>query len=329
MRRTTVTLKSPLCFDVKQFAEIFSEYRYIGPEESFPNREMIFNDANCNQSQFLYFGKKTENGFCEIGSDFSPQELAAQMFSTLGYIPQQLMDALKGTSLELPEITDELMAKSKKDRQKVEQENLMLKKISTIGQEKIIGPFTSEKAMGVFQRDVAITCENSQKPILGTYGAGPCIIVAAFNPITKQALLAHMDSSTDSNSLSKYIDIIKGDEPEAKIHIHLAGADNSSKKELIELLRFLQTRTNTSIISADILNGVADSYPGPRSLAIDSRTGEIFTQFDPKQLFFSSPPELQALAVEFAMLGQQQNSLALTFSYDGRKDLYNQQVPRL
>ena len=88
------------------------------------------------------------------------------------------------------------------------------------------GKFTPEEARGVAQRELVMANLDSQKPILGTFGAGPCVAIAVYNPTTHKAMLSHVDALTELSSLRRYLDIIAQDSTE-KLQVHLAGGQES------------------------------------------------------------------------------------------------------
>lgn len=142
-----------------------------------------------------------------------------------------------------------------------------------------IGKFTPEEARGVAQRELVMANLDSQKPILGTFGAGPCVAIAVYNPTTHKAMLSHVDALTDLSSLRRYLDIIAQDSKE-KLQVHLAGGQESSKEVCTKIIKMLNDRDDNTIKSSKLipLGGSGES------LAIDARTGEVFTSFNPNQL---------------------------------------------
>jgi len=141
------------------------------------------------------------------------------------------------------------------------------------------GFFTPNEARGVSQRELVIANADSQKPILGTFGAGPCVAIAVYNPTTHSAMLTHIDQLTEISSLKKHLDIIAKNSSEP-LQVHLAGGQEGSKKMCAEIIEMLNKRGDNTIKSSKLipLGGSGES------LAIDARTGEIFTSFEPKQL---------------------------------------------
>ncbi|MGC1853947.1 MAG: hypothetical protein WA659_01015 [Candidatus Aquirickettsiella sp.] len=190
-----------------------------------------------------------------------------------------------------------------------EQEDL-LKGVNKKNQATVFGLFSLEESQAVLQHEVAITNSKSKKPILGSYGARPCVIVALYNPSTKEAVLAHIDALTTLFSLNQYFTKLSSNaENGDKIQVHLSGGDNSSKKKTTALIKEINDCNDTEIISANICNG-NDS----KSLAIDSRTGEIFTSFRPNQLQHAPDYRLR-----MELVSMQFSESALSESFDGTK----------
>src|SRR3990167_8508697 len=116
-----------------------------------------------------------------------------------------------------------------------------------------------------------------QQYIVGTWGAGPCIIVAFYNPETLTAGIAHIDALTNVSSLSKYIDIAR-DDTQSKLQIHLRGGDSSSRNKVIEVLDQLRKRDDVEIKSCAVME---PSFSGLGAmLAINAKTGETYANFN-------------------------------------------------
>jgi chemotaxis receptor (MCP) glutamine deamidase CheD len=145
--------------------------------------------------------------------------------------------------------------------------------VKSLGQPEKEGEFTKEDSRYVYIRGYATSSAEDARPILGTNGAGPCLIVALYNPTEKTAMLAHIDANTDIQSLHKIIERMGGkDQP---LQAHLAGGRPMTETMVGGVLDILKQHGNISIKSADIMND-DDSM---KSLAIDSRTGEVYTRF--------------------------------------------------
>ena len=165
-------------------------------------------------------------------------------------------------------------------KQKYYERESLISDTHSIGIQQKRGDFTSDEAQSIGQHEVGLTNRRSTKPILGTTGAGPCIIVAAYNREIGQALLTHVDFGTDLNSLSEYLDKMGGSASN-KLEIHLHGGDNTTREQMAEIVGLIKQRSDTKIISAELCTGTGGEA---KRLALDSRTGEVFTIFDHDQL---------------------------------------------
>ena len=92
--------------DVPSLAYALSQVghvRYEGPNQLFPTHETIVVINNKERPIFLEFNKKTPDGFYEITSDYTGEEI----FSALTMIndtPDNLIAALIGTPLTPPDL---------------------------------------------------------------------------------------------------------------------------------------------------------------------------------------------------------------------------------
>lgn len=94
----------------------------------------------------------------------------------------------------------------------------------------------------------------------------------------KKALLTHVDALTNLRSVKYHLRKFC-ENKDMKVQIHLAGGDHSTRNQAVKIVEFTNEFSNTEIISANIGKGGT-----LKSLAIDSRTGEVFTSFNPTQL---------------------------------------------
>lgn len=194
-----------------------------------------------------------------------------------------------------------------KARKRIEEQDAIIKKTNK-NHIETKGTFTSLEAFGVLQREVAITNSLSSKPVLATDGIGPCIAVAMYNKAENKAALAHIDALTDIASLEEILEkLSKGN---AHIDVHLVGGDDTSRDKMVDLINLFKNFHNVSIESAD-LGKRKDAEAGlPRSLAIDARTGQVFSDFSKKQLVFDHGREERAMR---RLMGYGNSELELTF----------------
>jgi hypothetical protein len=79
---------------------------------------------------------------------------------------------------------------------------------------------------GVMPGEWAMARGGSKQYQLASYGAGPSVIVAAWYPDVKIAVLAHVDASTDLGSVQRVLfEVASKYNSTAKIQVHLAGGD--------------------------------------------------------------------------------------------------------
>ncbi len=144
--------------------------------------------------------------------------------------------------------------------------------------------FSSTQAICVNPNCWAITTPDSATPIIGSYGAGPCLIVVLHDPTTF-TVVTHMFAATNPNFLGQFLDYMN---PETTI-AHLMGGglmgeigaffkkDAPPLSTNLETFQLLTSR-NIKIKTIDI--GRGDSFgfkvEDATSIAIHARTGEIY-----------------------------------------------------
>lgn len=140
-----------------------------------------------------------------------------------------------------------------------------------------VATFAPGEASNIYIRGVGLTDANNAAPVLGTFGVGPCVAVAVYNPQTRTGLLAHLDARTDPQSLNQLLDRLDGGG--AALQAHVVGGQEQTRHLVEETLSVLESRPGLSIKTTDVLND-----RGLRSLALDTRTGEVFDRFMPGDL---------------------------------------------
>lgn len=130
--------------------------------------------------------------------------------------------------------------------------------------------FEKKDSFVVLQHEYAIAKETSIKPVLASFGAGPCLIVALYDTKNKVAVLSHVDSCTDLTSLPK--NLFSEISIESTV-AHLFGGQESSKEMCLQILDLIERR-GIKIENLDIVRGFGEDAA---SLAIDVRTGRVYT----------------------------------------------------
>lgn len=116
--------------------------------------------------------------------------------------------------------------------------------------------------MPVLQREYGTINKNSKKKIIGSYGAGPCIILCMRDK-NSQTTLAHIDGDTKDI----FIPFEKYNPRDTNVYI--VGGNNESRNTIYNLLCLLKLK-NFDIKYADIISNHSNSF------AINSVTGEIY-----------------------------------------------------
>lgn len=158
----------------------------------------------------------------------------------------------------------------------------VVRSVREIGQPAKAGEFNQQEARGIYIRGYGITSATDPNPVLGTKGMGPCVAVAIYNPKTKMGALAHFDTNTDVESMDKMLYTVR-DDADDPLEVHLAGGalgEPNSHRLVEEIVSRLNDEPNLKIKSAELLNPSGSL----KSLALDTRTGEISNQFMGSQL---------------------------------------------
>lgn len=165
--------------------------------------------------------------------------------------------------------------------------------------------FKKSEAAVVFQHEFAITYSDAERPILGTFGAGTCLILALYDASSKIAVLAHIDHKTDLDSLPHLFTELTKENTVA----HLFGGTSNSKDMCIKVINLLEENKIT-IVNSDI---VREGFDGA-SLAIDARNGDIFSPVSPFELDITMSRKGFGLFADFEI-----EKTPLSKCYDGRK----------
>ncbi len=147
--------------------------------------------------------------------------------------------------------------------------------------------FESQKAATVLQREYSVAEATSIRPILGTYGAGPCVIMALYDSQNKKAILAHIDPSTNIDSLGKILGLLSIKHTSA--HLYGGNFMSTSINVCLELVEFLE-EADVKIVNSDIIRRASTLA----SLAIDSRNGRIYSPVESWQLSETSEARIKS-----------------------------------
>ena len=141
-----------------------------------------------------------------------------------------------------------------------------------------------EKMAEIFQREFGISRRDDSKPVLATYSLGPCVAMVGWSPEHKVGFLTHYDRSTELPSSFEGLLYITSQQLEgvaSEFDVRIVGGqtDCVSSERIID---FLKARLNMGKdIRMRLIEEETGGYPTNRSIALDTRTGEVFS-YDPK-----------------------------------------------
>lgn len=165
--------------------------------------------------------------------------------------------------------------------------------------------FKPQATCTVLPHEFAVTTADSIKPVLGTFGAVACLIIAIYDAEAKKAVLTHVDAFSRIDSLTGLLELVSP----ASSTVHLCGGDMSSQVMCMEIVELIETHY-FKIANADIVR--TGSIFDSASLAIDARTGAIYSPIFPKHL---EAGEDQAIRLQLAGMAMGKSSIYEV--YDG------------
>ena len=139
-----------------------------------------------------------------------------------------------------------------------------------------------EEMAEVFQREFGVTRGDDSKPVLATYGLGPCVAMVGWSPKYKVGFLTHYDGLTElpgsfGSLLYRISQQLEGEASEFDVRI--VGGQTGQSEQIID---FLKSRSNIrEDIRMKLTEEETGGYTSNRSIALDTRTGEVFS-YDPK-----------------------------------------------
>ena len=263
-----VTLAEPPAIDVAELAEQIplSTHEDVG--------EIGEEITTIDGRTILWFQPATSGGgFGRIYSPLPPYELAGW----LAEVQEEQRNELF-TLLNLPELSPVVLSNFQQARRQAVVDWGFLESHFRLPQqaptliEHVGGP-PQELARGISQRAYGVSNAESDMPVIGTSGLGPCIAVTFYR--NGVAAIAHVDSMTDTDSLGGMLREMGIEPGSPDVQVRLIGGEFSARHLAIRILRSLQG-LGLKPEQADIIN-----KPHPSQFAIDTRTGAIYYGYGP------------------------------------------------
>lgn len=141
-----------------------------------------------------------------------------------------------------------------------------------------------EEIAETLQAEASFTIATDKKPVVATYGCGPCVALGGYDSTNKIAFIVHFSDAEEVKKSSGLIfyniaKLVK-EKITTPIQLHLRGGFEGSSEPIIEAIKiWMKQREDLpmEIASEDILC----SYKGSaKSLSIDSRTGKV-SEYNP------------------------------------------------
>jgi hypothetical protein len=149
--------------------------------------------------------------------------------------------------------------------------------------------YIHDTVIEIFQSEIAFASPSSPKPVLASYGAGPCVIIGGYDKVHKIGFIAHFSHEGEvfigalaiREKLQKMLAGRKGD-----FEVVLKGgitSDSLSQRTIVQVTSFLERFRETklgfslNLVSTDFLESHDDAS---KSLCIDTRNGTI-REYDP------------------------------------------------
>lgn len=126
----------------------------------------------------------------------------------------------------------------------------------------------------VSQGEAGITQHNSAQPLVGSFGAGPCVIVSVYNTKTRVAGLSHVDAVANPWQALALLSYQATKDGEGILEVDLATSQPDDNETLEKL--------KTKVLESDGMK--LRKIHTSRSLVIDSRTSRTYSGIDPKQM---------------------------------------------
>jgi len=206
--------------------------------------------------------------------DFVPdadESLVRETMSSLNHIPFfnelknrfNIKDPNEENLARARQIADESNQKAEEQQQEIDALKYLAEKNRLNEPRDKIDIEDDELVGSVSQGEIGVLREDSKKRFLETLGAGPCIIVTAYDPSNKTAAMTHIDGLTDEKTTLNQLFGAAG-----IVEIRVFGGDSSSINQLVSIKKILE-KAGAVVQEWDILNT-------EKSIILDRETGKIF-----------------------------------------------------
>ncbi|MEI6188206.1 MAG: hypothetical protein WCP46_06895 [Alphaproteobacteria bacterium] len=175
-------------------------------------------------------------------------------------------------------------------------------------------------ACAILQSEAGVTDYSANKYILGSFGAGPCVIMTVFNPVSKIAALAHIDTCVHIGNTISLMTYPLVQDHESRLEVYLSTSQINNNPTLEKIKAYINDQ-KVKFIVKDILQS--------SSLAINAKDGSVTVDVYPHNLGADNILQ-QRMAVSTLsgqnlcfenIYGKNENGVQLVF--DSRKEVQN------
>lgn len=203
--------------------------------------------------------------------------------------PLPSLDAIKSIVAHMAEPFDEIECNPTLMREKFSSRMSPLKPIplpiKSSARVASAAKLDGDKIAEALLSELAITTADDARPIVATYGCGPCVAVGGYDSTNKIAFVVHFTGAgevIDPRGLvfSNILKLVKTS-ISSPIQLHLRGGYKGQSEATVEAIKvWMRQREDLpmEIASADILTSSIRGIG--KSLSIDSRTGEV-SEYNP------------------------------------------------
>jgi hypothetical protein len=135
-----------------------------------------------------------------------------------------------------------------------------------------------------FQSEAAVTIATDKKPIVATWGCGPCIALGGYEPTNKIAFIAHLSTSRQvamsGGMILHCISELAENKIEKPIQLHLRGGVKNVSEAIVEAIKGWMERCTALPMEIATQDVLSTQMYGGKSLLIDSRNGRV-SEYDP------------------------------------------------
>ena len=141
--------------------------------------------------------------------------------------------------------------------------------------------------------EATISTSESQRPVIGSGGMGPCVAMAGYDPNQRIGFVSHNGVGDYVGCLHNQVleELRKKSKSELEMDIYIIGGMMGSRELTSRLRNIARENFNPRIINEDLALNVSDwTYLG-KSFLLDVRDGEVYSIDGGGQLQYVPPAE--------------------------------------